>query len=87
MFLNSKIKSALRTSADLLTAAQVVLRRYTALDCSADRMALKEEKFFICLHSCGNGHSCTSAVSQQKNVFMKLRSVRPSPAPRRSSAR
>lgn len=37
---------------DLLTAAQVFLRRYTALDCSAERMALREEKFFSCLHSC-----------------------------------
>ena len=37
--------------ADLLTAAQVFLRRYTALDCSADRIALKEEKFFNSLHS------------------------------------
>lgn len=38
--------------ADLLTAAHVFLRRYTALDCRAERMALKEEKFFSSLHSC-----------------------------------
>lgn len=37
--------------ADLLTAAQVFFRRYTALDCRADRMAHKEEKFFSSLHS------------------------------------
>lgn len=37
----------------LLTAAQVFLMRYTALDCRAERMALKDEKFFSCLHSYG----------------------------------
>lgn len=55
--------SVLNLFADLLTAAQVFLRRYTALDCRAERMALKEEKFFSCLHSCrekiqGNAKSC-----------------------------
>lgn len=37
--------------ADLLTAAQVFLRRYTALDCRAERIARREEKFFSCRHS------------------------------------
>lgn len=43
--------SALKLFAYLLTTAQVFLRRYTALDWRAERMALKEEKFFSCLHS------------------------------------
>lgn len=37
--------------ADLLTAAQVFFRRYTALDCRAERMARREEKFFSSRHS------------------------------------
>lgn len=52
--------------ADLLTAAQVFLRRYTALDCSADRMALSEEKFFSCLHSC---------ITENTDQFISLFSI------------
>lgn len=61
--------------ADLQTAAQVFLRRYTALDCSADRMALREEKFFSCLHSCITKNTSTfiSVFSIVKTNFYLLK--------------
>lgn len=54
---------------DLLTAAQVFLRRYTALDCRAERMALREEKFFSCLHSWRDtGRRVVTLADQKKFI-------------------
>lgn len=49
------LQSTLHILAHLLTAPQLLLSRYIGLDCRADRMARREEKFRSSLQRWGGG--------------------------------
>lgn len=55
-----------------------------ALDCRADRMALRDEKFFSCLHSCINKAEETNTSIWL--IFSRLQQEKQQPPPDRTAS-
>lgn len=64
---NSRV-SARRWGGYLCTQAQTLFRRYSGLDCSAETMARREEKFLRIRHSCRTTHTIGNKSTNWKEV-------------------